>query len=391
MGKISPLIISNPRKLSNKVYGTGNFWYDKVCPERDAGVEKEKGKKMRYGKIRIEDGFFVFNRHMMLNSLPCRDIVWAYMRREGADKTGEKQLIINYLVIITKRQKRYKFDMTEQEVQDCLRLLKVLNPDMAVGFPKGSRLPLENLPNTRDLGALMTENGSHILPRKLLRSGEIYHASITDTRILSEEYNVKTVIDFRSAAEVKKKPDDIMAGVEYYHIPILDEESGGRSFFEQVMSCYGDTDKYMINRYRSFLNDEYSLKQYARFLDVLLHVKNGAVIFHSGTGEDRAGVGTALLLFALGVPKETIRRDFMRSNPCLEEELKYMRRLYRAYRPENSRKFANLNAFYQVKESYINTIFDLIENEYGGVERFLRKKLYLTAKATEELRKKYLI
>lgn len=68
----------------------------------------------------------------------------------------------------------------------------------------------------------MTENGSHILPRKLLRSGEIYHASITDTRILAEEYNVKTVIDFRSATEVKKKPDDIMAGVEYYHIPILD-------------------------------------------------------------------------------------------------------------------------------------------------------------------------
>ena len=81
---------------------------------------------MRYGKIRIEDGFFVFTRHMMLNSLPCKDILWAYMRREGTDKTGEKQLIINYLVIITRRQKRYKFDMTEQEVQDCLQLLKVL-------------------------------------------------------------------------------------------------------------------------------------------------------------------------------------------------------------------------------------------------------------------------
>lgn len=147
-------------------------------------------KKMRYGKIRIEDGFFVFTRHMMLNSLPCKDILWAYMRREGTDKTGEKQLIINYLVIITRRQKRYKFDMTEQEVQDCLQLLKVLNPDLAVGFPKGSRLPLQNLPNTRDLGALMTVDGSHILPRKLLRSGEIYHASAADNRILSEEYNV---------------------------------------------------------------------------------------------------------------------------------------------------------------------------------------------------------
>ena len=104
----------------------------KCCEESSTGVEKEKGKKMRYGKIRIEDGFFVFTRHMMLNSLPCKDILWAYMRREGTDKTGEKQLIINYLVIITRRQKRYKFDMTEQEVQDCLQLLKVLNPDLAV-------------------------------------------------------------------------------------------------------------------------------------------------------------------------------------------------------------------------------------------------------------------
>ena len=346
---------------------------------------------MRYGKIRIEDGFFVFTRHMMLNSLPCKDILWAYMRREGADKTGEKQLIINYLVIITRRQKRYKFDMTEQEVQDCLRLLKVLNPDLAVGFPKGSRLPLQNLPNTRDLGALMTEDGLHILPRKLLRSGEIYHASVADTRILSEEYNVKTVIDFRSAAEVKKKPDDIMAGVEYYHIPIRDEERSGNSFFERVMSCYGDGERYMRERYRSLITDEYSLKQYARFLDVLLHVKNGAVVFHSTTGEDRTGGGTALLLFALGVPKETIRRDYMRSNSCLEDELKYMRRLYRADWPENSRKLADLKAFYQVKESYINTVFDVIEKENGGIERFLRKKLYLTPKASEELKKKYLI
>ena len=182
-----------------------------------------------------------------------------------------------------------------------------------------------------------------------------------------------------------------MAGVEYYHIPIRDEDSSGNSFFEHVMSCYGDVDRYMQDWYRNFVTDEYSLKQYARFLDVLLHVKNGAVVFHSATGEDRTGVGTALLLFALGVPKETIRRDYMRSNPCLEDELKYMCRLYRADRPENSRKLADLKAFYQVKESYINTVFDVIEKENGGIERFLRKKLYLTPKASEELKKKYLI
>ena len=350
---------------------------------------------MKYGKIRIEDGFLVFTRHMMLNSLPCRDIMWAYMRREGVDKTGEKQLIINYLVIITKREKRYKFDMTEQEVQDCIRLLKVLNPDMAVGFPKGGRLPLQNLPNTRDLGALMSADGRHILPRKLLRSGELYHISASDMRMLSEEYCVKTVVDVRSAAEVQKKPDEIMAGVDYYHIPIVDEESNGvldnRSFFEQMMACYGDSEKFMEDRYINFEADDYSLKQFARFLDVLLRVKSGSVVFHSGTGKDRTGVATALLLSALGIPRETIRRDFMRTNSCLEGDFRYMCRLYRASRPENAKKLANLKGYFQVREFYIDRVFDTIQKKYGGMEHFLRRELYLTPRALEDLKKKYLI
>ena len=73
---------------------------------------------MKYGKIRIEDGFLVFTRHMMINSLPCKDIVWAYMRKEGADNGDDRQLSVNYLVIVTKRKKRYRFDMTEKEIND---------------------------------------------------------------------------------------------------------------------------------------------------------------------------------------------------------------------------------------------------------------------------------
>ena len=122
---------------------------------------------MKYGKIRIEDGYLIFTKHMMMNNLRCKDILWAYMRREGMDGVEERQLISNYLVIITRRRKRYKFDMTEREVQECIQLLKVLNPEMAVGFPKGGRLPLQNLWITRDLGAIITEDERHILPRRL--------------------------------------------------------------------------------------------------------------------------------------------------------------------------------------------------------------------------------
>ena len=55
--------------------------------------------------------------------------------------------------------------MTEHEAQDCLRILKLFNPEMATGFPKGGRITMQSLSNTRDLGAIATKDGRHILPR----------------------------------------------------------------------------------------------------------------------------------------------------------------------------------------------------------------------------------
>ncbi len=151
---------------------------------------------MKYGKIRIEDGFLVFTRHMMINNLPCKDIVWAYMRKEGADEGDDRQLSVNYLVIVTRRKKRYKFDMTEKEIHECIRILKILNPDMATGFPKGGRISLHSLPNTRDLGAIVTADDRHILPRRLLRSGELYHISESDKNRLMDQLVLKQYAKF---------------------------------------------------------------------------------------------------------------------------------------------------------------------------------------------------
>ena len=180
---------------------------------------------MKYGKIRIEDGFLVFTRHMMINSLPCRDIVWAYMRKEGADEGDDRQLSINYLVIVTRRKKRYKFDMSQREVQDCIRLLRALNPDMATGFPKGGRVLLQSLSDTRDLGAIVTEDGRHILPKRLLRSGALYHISQADKELLMEAYNLKAVIDLPVRRGNQKK-----TGSYYGRGGILSHSHSGGGF-----------------------------------------------------------------------------------------------------------------------------------------------------------------
>lgn len=350
---------------------------------------------MKYGKIRIEDGYLIFFKHMMTNNLPCKDILWAYMRREGMDTNEKKQLTVNYLIIVTRRRKRYKFDMTEREIQDCISLLKALNPDMAVGFPKGGKISgLQDLLNTRDLGALVTEDGRHILPRKLIRSGDLYHISHNDQKILVEEYRLTKVIDLRISQERNRKPDTLMANVKYCRIPVIDEETnedfkiGNRI---DLILKEDLTEEKMYQMYENFIRDQYCVKQYARFLDELLHQDDGAVLWHSNYGKDRTGVGTALLLYVLGVSKEVILDDFMKSNLYLDREMEYTIRLLEAKTIVSPQIMEKIRILFRVKEEYLNVVFDTIEKYYGTVDRFIRRALYLTPKAIEDLQNKYLI
>ena len=359
---------------------------------------------MRYGKIRVEDGNLIFFRHMIQNNLPCRDIVWAYIQREGDNaEAAVKQMISNYLVIITRRKKQYHFEMTEHEAQDCLRILRLFNPDMATGFPKGGRIPLQSLSNTRDLGAIATKDGRHILPRKLLRSGNLYHASMADQRVLQEDCKLRTVIDLRDQRERNERPDIVVKGAEYYHIPMIDEEtiSDSRvsvlgilqtnSMLKKILEYGGDLENLIGQQYESFARDQYSVKQCARFMDVILHHENGAVLWHCSVGKDRVGVVTALLLCALGVHRDVIREDFMRSNACLAGELDYMLRYLEANKLDSIANVKKVSTMFKVKEEYLDRMFRTVYAEYGNVERFLRKGLYMNPKTVSDLQSKYLI
>lgn len=354
-----------------------------------------EGSIMKYGKIRIEDGDLIFTRHMMINYLPCRDIIWVYKRREGVEGGVQKQISTSYLVVVTRRRKRYKFDMTDREIQDCVQLLNALNPKLVVGFPKGGRIHLQSLPNTRDLGALVTEDGRHILPKQLIRSGSLYHISLGDQDVLTEEYHLSEVIDLRTKREILKKPDIVMEGVQYHEIPIVDEETAGisqaGSLMELISKFNQVPDEFVYKQYQNFIRDQYCVTQYARFMDILLNHQEGAVLWHCSAGKDRAGVATALLLCALGIPRKTIREDFLKTNLYMEEEMQHMVRYLETKTIVDSGVMDKVRILYRVKGEYLDIVFDTIERDYGSMDRFMKKALYLTPKAIEELKNKYLI
>ena len=76
------------------------------------------------------------------------------------------------------------------------------------------------------------------------------------------------MIDLRSAEERKCKPDTIIAEVEYYHVPVVDEDvqviSNREQFVKMLAGLPDDMEEYMIRQYRNLCMDQLVLKQYAK-------------------------------------------------------------------------------------------------------------------------------
>ena len=210
-----------------------------------------------------------------------------------------------------------------------------------------------------------------------------------------EEYNLKIIIDLRSSVERKCRPDTIMADVEYYHVPVVDEAIQKISNKEELLDWLDkmpdDVEMYMRTQYRNLCEDQLVLKQYARFIDILFQQETGAVLWHCETGKDRTGLGTAFLLSLLGVEDRIIYEDYLRTNRYLAKDFLYMQRLLQTWPEADENMQRKLQTFYEVKEEYLRIVFEMIKLKYGSMEKFFQEVFYLKPKMVEELRDKYLI
>ncbi len=264
-----------------------------------------------------------------------------------------------------------------------------------------TRIPLEGVHNTRDLGGFLTSDGSYIKPHRLIRSGELYNLTSNDIDLLTGEYELAKIVDFRTQTEREERPDPNMKGVTYVINPILEEKALGitrekdtdndvvSTVLSQLEGNEGAGIAYMENLYMNFITSDFSKQQYAKFFDVLLNQEQGAVLWHCSAGKDRVGTGTALLLSSLGVPRELIMEDYMKVNEFGVDNINQM--VQSVVEKSGDRKLGeHIRTLFSVHKSYLETIFAKIEKEYGTVERFLKKEMNLGKDAVEILRNKYL-
>lgn len=259
----------------------------------------------------------------------------------------------------------------------------------------GQLLGITSGRNFRELGGYQTLSGKTIKKHKLLRTGNLADLSPFDLDFLSD-YGVKYVIDFRSEEEVDRQPDRVPHGAKYIYDPVFSKDLTNASKSIGELEKQNDLSadfgfNHMLSAYEDMVESEHAHKAYRKFFQILLQntAPDQAVIFHCTAGKDRTGFGALLILTALGVPLQTIRRDYLFTNEVIKDFVAGM--IKRAKdKGNNQNVITSLHDIQSVQPAYIDHTLKILNDQYGSINNYLRQVINLSASDFMQLRRIYL-
>ncbi|MGW1427911.1 tyrosine-protein phosphatase [Streptomyces sp. NPDC002431] len=253
---------------------------------------------------------------------------------------------------------------------------------------------LAGVRNFRDVGGLPTVDGRRVRYGRLFRSGHLAHATTEDAAFLGG-LGLHTVFDFRNSADRRLDGADVaLPGVRNVSIPLSDPADGAEFWrmvrdgdMDQLRSVLGDgkgVDR-MVASYRSIIRERTA--EHGRVLHALAEDSVPALM-HCAAGKDRAGLSIAVSLLAVGVEREAIEADYLKSNDA--------HRRYRIRRSDTSPAGMSaevmelLNPLFGARAEYLAAAFDTIEETWGSTERYFSEGLGLAPETRERLRDRLL-
>ena len=246
-------------------------------------------------------------------------------------------------------------------------------------------LPMDGAFNTRELGGYKTTDGKSVKWGMLFRSDKLSDISENDQLYL-QSLGIKRIVDFRSEGEKTEDPDIIQEGINYIETPI-NVDGAMRSKIEAVLK--GKTNKevksFLVDANKEFVTNYTSV--YEDFLRGLID-EDGPTLFHCTAGKDRAGFAAAITLIALGVSKEDVIEDYMKTNIFTKDKIDEMIdkiKLMSLYQADAE----ILRPLIGVERIYIETAFKTAEEKYGSLENFIREGFNISDEEIQILRNKF--
>jgi protein-tyrosine phosphatase len=224
-----------------------------------------------------------------------------------------------------------------------------------------------------------------IRPGRFFRSSELSHLDDSGREAI-RQLGITDVADLRSAREVERHgPGLVPTGVEvhllhFHEVSAVDGEAPHETAFQKMMAEKPDDEDIAVAAHR-FMTEEYLRfptlggAQRAVRQVISLLADERPVIAHCFAGKDRTGFTVATVLDAVGVDRDVIVADFLRSNdavPRLREQILASIRDRTDTAEEVTFAEARLtDAVLGVQEDYLAASRRSIEQNYGSLQDYL--------------------
>lgn len=258
-------------------------------------------------------------------------------------------------------------------------------------------IKFENLHNVRDLGGMVTRDNKSIKKGKLFRSGHLFEASENDLKKLSDCVDV--IVDFRTDKEKNEKPDPAIGQIDYYHLPIIEsltagvtrEKDADEKAMEMLMMEPEKAKAYMCNTYIGFVGGDFPISQYEKFVRLLLEDRDKGVLWHCTAGKDRAGFASVIVEEILGVERDVIKEDYLKTNVYLKEDIKALVNMLQNMTGVKSEKSEEaLKYLFGAEPDYLDTLYKEIDDRFGSFENFITFGLHISKEEQRRLKDEYL-
>ncbi|WP_296718582.1 tyrosine-protein phosphatase [Erythrobacter sp.] len=251
----------------------------------------------------------------------------------------------------------------------------------------GPFLPTEGIHNLRDYGGYAVPGEGRVQTGVLFRSGQHMEASDADLETL-DRLDIRTIIDLRGASERAGFPcrrhPRFAAEVIAYEGETSNSpphEGGGG----QLVMTPQKARERMLAVYTRMPVNPAMIAMFTRYF-AALDERDGGSLVHCFAGKDRTGIAASLLLHVLGVHRDDVVAEFLRTNDApsrhvLERQsLPRMQEHYGTIEPEA------LHNLMGVLPEYIETYFAEVTRDHGSLDAYLATRLGVDEARKERLR-----
>jgi protein-tyrosine phosphatase len=238
------------------------------------------------------------------------------------------------------------------------------------------RIPIEGAVNFRDLGGYPAGEGRQTRWERVYRADNL--GGLTEPDLVRlDALGLRTLIDFRVPMERQVSPDRLPPGSSIRAVELGFLPAGTIEMLELVQAgtiTPSEIEERVIDGYRLFCVDH--VEEYRQTFAIALDADNYPLLMHCTSGKDRTGFAAALLLIALGVPREAVLEDYDLTN-------RYRRPVPHLFGPETPGEVATLLLSAQPK--YLEAALEEIDRVYSSFDAYLDRALGVDGSARARL------